>query len=75
MKTLTLLISLNFFTINNPSYNIWITEQRLKVLRNPVSYECFFRQLNSIFYNVVMGYKKQQNLLANKYVFEIKDLK
>lgn len=74
MKILILAISLNFFSVNNPSYNIWVTAQRVKILRENygnLTKSFLFKQINSIIYNVITGYKKQCNLRANKYIYPI----
>lgn len=74
MKTILLVLSLNFFTDNNPEYNIWVTAQRVKILREnygDLTKSFFLKQFNSIFYNVLTGYKKQCNLKANKNKYKI----
>lgn len=73
MKTILLIISLNFFTDNNPSYNIWVTKQRVKLLKTNYGHftkTFFIKQFNSIFYNVITGYRKQCNLNANRYLYK-----
>lgn len=73
MKELILIASLNFFSCNDPSYNIWLTGQRVKLLKTNygnLTKAFFLKQFNSILYNVITGYRKQCNLKANRYIYK-----